>query len=45
MARVRSFKTIKPQVWIPPIYSANYKVTIERSDGTIDDITDILLNL
>jgi len=41
----RSLKTIKPKIWIPPIYSANYKVTVERSDGTIDDITDILLSL
>jgi len=41
----RSLKSIKPKVWIPPIYSANYKVTVERSDGTIDDITDILFNL
>ena len=45
MPRVRSFKTIKPKVWIPPIYSANYKVTVEREDGTIDNITDILLSL
>ena len=42
---VRSLKVIRPQVWIPPIYSANYKVTVERDDGTIDDITDILINL
>jgi len=42
---VRSLKTIKPKVWIPPIYSANFKVTVERTDGTIDDITDILISL
>ena len=41
----RSLKTIKPKVWIPPIYSANYRVTVTRSDGTVDDITDILFNL
>ena len=41
----RSLKTIRPKVWVPPIYSANYKVTVERSDGTIDDITDIILHL
>ncbi len=30
---------------MPPIYSANYKVVVEREDGTLDDITDILLSL
>ncbi len=45
MPRVRSFRTIRPKVWVPPIYSANYKVTVERDNGTIDDITDILLSL
>ena len=42
---VKSIKTIRPKVWVPPIYSTNYKVTVERDDGTIDDITDILINL
>lgn len=42
---VRSIKEIKPKVWIPPIYTANYKATVERTDGTIDDVTDILLSL
>ena len=44
MPAVRSLKTITPKVWIPPIYTANFKVTVERSDGTIDDITDIFFN-
>lgn len=42
---VRSLKKIPVWVWIPPIYSANYKVTVERADGTIDDITDLILHL
>ena len=42
---VRSLKRIPIKAWIPPIYSANYRVTVERIDGTIDDITDILLRL
>ena len=42
---VRNLRRVTPQVWIPPIYSANYKVTVTRSDGTIDDITDILVSL
>jgi len=45
MPAVKTLKTIIPKVWVPPIYSANYKVTVERTDGTIDDITDILLSL
>jgi len=45
MAAVRSLKKITPKVWIPPLYSANYKATVERTDGTIDDITDILIGL
>jgi len=40
-----NFKKIKPNVWIPPIYTANYKITVERSDGTVDDITDEIINL
>ena len=42
---VRSLKSHQPIIWIPPIYTANFRVTVERSDGTIDDITDILLSL
>ena len=42
---VKNIQTIIPHVWIAPIYSANYKVTVEREDVTIDDITDIILNL
>lgn len=38
---VRSIKRITPHIWIPPQYTANYKVTVERADGTIDDITDL----
>lgn len=41
----RSLKTIRPKVWIPPIYSANYRGTVTRADETVDDITDILINL
>lgn len=39
---VRSMHGIKPKIWIPPIYTTNVKLTIERHDGTIDDITDII---
>jgi hypothetical protein len=42
---VKNLQTIIPHVWIPPICTANYKVTVERTDGTIDDITDILLSM
>lgn len=40
---VRNLRSIRPQIWIPPTVTANFKITVERSDGTIDDITDILL--
>jgi len=42
---VTNLRSIKPAIWIPPIYTANFKVTIERTDGTIDDITDIIEEL
>ena len=40
---VKSLKTIKPIYWVPPIYTTNWKLTVERSDGSIDDITDIVI--
>ncbi len=42
---VRNLRKVRPFIWIPPIYTTNYKVTVERLDGTIDDITDIIVNL
>jgi hypothetical protein len=42
MAAVRNIRSVTPQVWIPPAYTANWKMTVEREDGTIDDITDII---
>lgn len=41
---VKNLKVITPFYWIPPIYTANSKMTVERSDGTIDDISDILMS-
>lgn len=38
---VRNLVSIVAHYWTPPIYTANWKLTVERSDGTIDDITDI----
>lgn len=31
-------------VWVPPEFGACYQLTVERSDGTIDDITDKVLS-
>lgn len=42
---VKNIQTKRPKIWIPPLYSANYKITVERNDGTLDDITDIILNM
>lgn len=41
---VKNLKNITPTYWVPPKYYANFKMTVERIDGSIDDITDILLN-
>jgi len=38
---VRNIKTIKPKVWIPPRYSAVYKLEVVRTDGSKDDLTDL----
>jgi len=42
--RILSGRRVPVHVWIPPKFTANPKITIERADGTVDDITDILLN-
>lgn len=42
---IRSLGRTKPipvYVWIPPINGARYKITVTRSDGTIDDVTNII---
>lgn len=44
MPRARSTVTIQPKVWITPAYGALYKIEVVRSDGTLDDITDIIYN-
>lgn len=41
---VRNIRGFQPVVWIPPNASAAYKVTVERSDGTIDDVSSIILS-
>lgn len=45
MSPVRSLRGIRPFIWIPPFYTANWKFTVERSDGTVDDISDNISNL
>ncbi len=41
----RSLRGITPVIWVPPTTGANWKVTVTRSDDSVDDITDILLML
>jgi len=36
---------MKVRSWIPPLNDAVYKITVERSDGTIDDITTKIKSL
>ena len=48
MSPVRNIQSIGGQkpipihVFIPPVYSPLYKIEVIRSDGTIDDITDLI---
>jgi len=38
---VRNIGGIDTHVWVPPTYSALFKLTVTRADGTVDDITNI----
>jgi hypothetical protein len=42
MPPVMNLKTKKSLTWIPPNTTPSYKITIERGDGTIDDITNFI---
>ena len=42
MPPVVSLRTIKPIIWVPPRHTASYKLELERSDGTLDDITPLV---
>lgn len=39
---VTNLRGIKPKIWIPPAVTAIYKINIERLDGTVDDVTEII---
>lgn len=34
-----------PIIWIPPAFTTNWRLTVERSDGTVDDVTDEIMSL
>lgn len=38
---VKNIKNIKPFIWIPPVYYADYRITVTDSTGVEEDITDI----
>ena len=42
---VRNLTSITPVIWIPPIEGPNWKITVTRSDSTVDDITDYITDL
>lgn len=42
MPRVRGLRGIKPHIWIPPTNNTMYKLTVERKNGTVDDVTDLI---
>lgn len=42
---VVNLQNFDADVWIPPSYLANWKVTITRLDGTVDDITDLITQM
>lgn len=39
---VRSLRSVRPFIWIPPSSSPTWKIMVFRNDGTIDDITDYI---
>lgn len=41
---VRNLKTIKPKIFIPPIYDIEYKIEIVDSSGNVYDITDEIVS-
>lgn len=43
MSPARSIKRVPVHVWIPPTYSALYKIEITRADGTTDDVSDKII--
>jgi len=45
MPAVRSVRTVKPVIYIPPVNSAAYALTVTASDGTVDTITDYVTSL
>ncbi len=42
MPRVRSLKSIRPRIYIPSRYGPLYKLEIVRTDGTLDDVTNLI---
>lgn len=42
---VRAMRKARPFIWIPPAVTANWKLTVEREDSTIDDISDFISTL
>lgn len=39
---VVNFRSFTPTIWIPPAVTANFKLTVTRTDGTVDDVTDLI---
>ena len=42
---VRNLTTIVPKIWVPPQEGPNWKITVTRSNGTVDDVTDYITQL
>jgi hypothetical protein len=40
MAAVSNLQVLHPTTWIPPSTTAVHRLTIERQDGTVDDVTE-----
>ena len=40
---VRSMRGIKPIIWTPPRTDSQYKITVDRSDSTTDNITEEII--
>ena len=44
MPKAVSTRPVPIYVWVPPAYSALYKIEVVRSSGALDDITDYILS-
>ena len=42
---VRALRPMPVHIWVPPKAGANWRLTVQRADDSIDDITDLVSNV